>query len=101
MHPEIKANEPGKCPKCGMALVAEQVGGKQTAHLVNVVLGPGDGQRTQVVSGLAAGQTIVVAGLEGLTEGQAIQSVPWGRDGPLELPSPSTAAPAGHAGGGM
>ena len=24
MHPEIKQNEPGKCPKCDMDLVAEE-----------------------------------------------------------------------------
>ena len=23
MHPEVKQNQPGKCPKCGMALVAK------------------------------------------------------------------------------
>ena len=24
MHPEVKQDQPGKCPKCGMALVAKK-----------------------------------------------------------------------------
>jgi hypothetical protein len=27
MHPEVTSNEPGKCPKCGMKLVKNEIGG--------------------------------------------------------------------------
>jgi hypothetical protein len=31
MHPEVKSDKSGKCPKCGMALVAKQAGGQANA----------------------------------------------------------------------
>ena len=30
MHPEVVKNKPGKCPKCGMALVPMKMKGKKT-----------------------------------------------------------------------
>ena len=33
MHPEVKSNQPGKCPKCGMQLVKKQV--KQSTPITN------------------------------------------------------------------
>jgi hypothetical protein len=102
MHPEVKEKKPGACPKCNMPLTAEQTGGQRLAHLVDVTVGPSDGQRTQILSGIAAGQEIITRGTENLREGQAVQSVPYGPEGPLQLAAPaasSTAAPAKTSGG--
>ena len=33
MHPEIKSNQPGKCPKCGMKLIKKQL--KQTTPITD------------------------------------------------------------------
>jgi multidrug efflux pump subunit AcrA (membrane-fusion protein) len=98
MHPEVKSDKPGNCPKCGMTLVPEQTSAAATAHLVEVTTGPSDGQRTQVLSGLKAGQRVITAGIENLVEGRAVQSVPWGKEGPLELPKPAAAPPASSPG---
>lgn len=32
MHPEVKSGKPGKCPKCGMALVEAKAPAKQEEH---------------------------------------------------------------------
>lgn len=32
MHPEVKSDKPGKCPKCGMALVEAKAPAKQGEH---------------------------------------------------------------------
>jgi len=89
MHPQVHESKPGPCPICHMPLVPEQTGGRQTAHLVDVQAGPSDGQRTQIVAGVAAGQDVVVRGTENLREGQAVQDVPWGEGGPQQLPRPA------------
>ena len=89
MHPQIRQKTPGNCPICGMKLVPETTGGQSTAHQTPVVAGPSDGQRTQIVSGLAAGQEVITRGAENLREGQVIQVVPWSEQGPLQLPTPA------------
>ena len=81
------------------------------AHQVGVAIGASDGRRTQIVSGIDAGEEVITRGTENLREGQAIQNVPWGEQGPLQLPAPAgaptPAAPAsatpagGHQGHGM
>jgi multidrug efflux pump subunit AcrA (membrane-fusion protein) len=89
MHPEVRSDKPGKCPKCGMDLVPEKtsVGGAvKTAHQVLVSLGPTDGKRTVILSGLREGDEAIVQGHENLHEGDAVYAVPWGDRGPLELP---------------
>jgi multidrug efflux pump subunit AcrA (membrane-fusion protein) len=89
MHPEVRSDKPGKCPKCGMDLVPEKtsVGGAvKTAHQVLVTLGPSDGERTVILSGLREGDAAIVRGHENLHEGDAVYAVPWGDRGPLELP---------------
>ncbi|MCE5237469.1 efflux RND transporter periplasmic adaptor subunit [bacterium] len=115
MHPQIHETKPGACPICKMPLVPEKTGGGKLAHLVDVQVGPSDGRRTQIISGVAAGQEIIYRGLENLREGQKVQDVPWGEAGPVELPKPAAggsmpAMPgmdhgggggAGHAGHGM
>jgi hypothetical protein len=103
MHPEIREQKPGTCPKCNMSLTAEQTGGKRIAHLADVEVGPSDGHRTQITSGIAAGQEIVTRGIENLREGMALQNVPYGAQGPLQLAAPAggsaSPAPAQPSGG--
>ncbi len=112
MHPEIHAAQPGKCPKCGMDLVPEKPtgasGGGKRAHQAPVTLGATDGTRTEVVSGLSAGNEVITQGLEALQEGEIVYPVPWTDRGPAALPpgamtgGPSTApAPSGGAHSGM
>ncbi len=111
MHPEVRSDKPGKCPKCGMDLVPVEKppGAKgKHAHQAIVTLGQTDGERTQVLSGLREGDEVIYRGLESLQEGFLVYPVPWGDRGPAELPpgpmssgqgtSPAPASmPAGHS----
>ncbi|MHB1417338.1 MAG: efflux RND transporter periplasmic adaptor subunit, partial [Chloroflexota bacterium] len=54
----------------GAVVVYVVDGGK--AHRRTVVTGLADGDRVEVVSGLAAGEQVIVSGLSGLTEGQEV-----------------------------
>lgn len=102
MHPQIREKQPGVCPLCDMKLTPEQTGGQRIAHRVDVTVGASDGQRTQIISGVAAGQEVITRGTESLREGQAVQNVPYGEQGPLQLPAPAAAPSAGtgHEGHG-
>lgn len=94
MHPEVKSDRPGKCPKCGMDLVPEKRGGKYTAHRVNVTLGASSGRRVAVLSGLREGDEVISRGNEYLKEGDPVTPVEWGVSGPKTLPEPSGEMPA-------
>ncbi len=102
MHPEVKSDQPGKCPKCGMDLVPEKRGGKYVAHRVDVVLGESNGRRVEVRSGLREGDEVITRGNEYLKEGDPVTPVEWGVSGPKKLPEPSGEMPAmpgmGHGG---
>ena len=50
-------------------------GGQYTVHAVKVQVGLSDGVRTEIRSGLLAGQQVVVAGQEYLKDGDAVHSV--------------------------
>lgn len=93
MHPEVKSDRPGKCPKCGMDLVPEKRGGKYTAHRVNVTLGASSGRRVAVLSGLREGDEVISRGNEYLKEGDPVTPVEWGVSGPKTLPEPSGEMP--------
>jgi len=89
MHPEVRSDKPGICPKCKMDLVPEKtsVGGAvKVARQVAVTLGATDGMRTVVLTGLREDDEVIVKGHENLHEGDAVFAVPWGDQGPLELP---------------
>ncbi len=109
MHPEIRSDKPGLCPKCKMELVPATAAGQagvKNAQQVVVTLGASDGERTEIISGLQAGNVIVVRGQTNLRDGDLVFPVPWTARGPAELPpaagaSPPAAgeqkaAPAGH-----
>jgi RND family efflux transporter MFP subunit len=67
--------------------------GMLTSSLRAVTLGPSDGQRTTVLSGLEPGQQVIYAGQEGLQEGAMVTPTPWTEEGPKELPPPMTTQP--------
>ena len=93
MHPEVRSDKPGKCPKCGMDLVPEKTsagGAVKVARQVAVTLGSTDGERTVVLTGLREGDEVIVKGHENLHEGDAVFAVAWGDRGPLELPPAPT-----------
>lgn len=102
MHPEIIRKKPGDCPKCNMALVKKKAEGNLTAHLVQVDLGPTNGDRVKIVRGLHPGDQVVVDGGGDLSEGDALFSVKWGADGPETLPPPpgTGGTHEGHGGKG-
>jgi len=56
------------------------------AHQVVVALGPTDGERTRVVSGLREGDEVIYRGIESLQEGFVVYPVLWSDRGPAELP---------------
>lgn len=99
MHPEIIRKKPGDCPKCNMALVKKKAEGDLTAHLVQVELGPSNGDRVKIVRGLHPGDQVVVDGGGDLAEGEALHQVKWGSDGPETLPPPPGTG-SGHSGHG-
>ncbi len=95
MHPEVRSDHPGKCPKCGMDLTPEETptGGRvKVARQVAVTLGVTDGERTVVLTGLREGDGVIVKGHDNLHEGDAVYAVEWGERGPLELPPAPTMA---------
>lgn len=89
MHPEIISDKPGKCPKCGMELVKKEGGSEKTAHMVYVITGISDGERTEITNGLKNGDEVIYAGFENLKEGDPVFPTTWGKNGPKELPASS------------
>lgn len=95
MHPEVVRPGPGKCPKCGMDLVPRRRTGATAVTRQPVKAGPVNGQKVAILSGLNAGEEVVVEGYQDLNEGMPVARVRWGQDGPLELPTPQ--APVDHS----
>lgn len=58
-----------------------------------IVTGLAGPERTEVISGLKAGDEVVYAGMEGLSDGQEVTRVPWG--GTAAAIKPPAAAPSG------
>jgi multidrug efflux pump subunit AcrA (membrane-fusion protein) len=114
MHPEVRSDRPGQCPKCGMDLVPVESRGDLVAEKVEVEPGPASGDRQAIASGLSEGDEVIVNAPDGLRAGMGVKAVPWGEDGPTELPSPAprvsdapspahqghTPTPSGHEGHG-
>lgn len=86
MHPEVTSDKPGLCPKCNMKLEPKTSGGGKKAHLVFVTLGGGDGERTEIASGLNDGNEVIYRGHTYIKEGEAVFPTKWGEDGPREMP---------------
>lgn len=86
MHPEVIADKPGNCPKCNMPLVPKKLGGKQTANLVDVETGVSNSDKTEIISGLNQGDTVVYAGQASLQPGMSVVGTEWGKSGPTKLP---------------
>lgn len=88
MHPEVRSDKPGKCPKCGMDLVPMKKGGSLVAHRTPVQLGESNGTRTIVTSGLTPGMQVLTQGIQYLKEGDFVTPTDWGAGGPKALPAP-------------
>lgn len=89
MHPEIQADKPGKCPKCGMELVVKEGGGALVAQLVEIKVGPANPNKTIVLSGLNEGDKVIYAGQTDLEPGMQVIATEWGTSAPVALPKPS------------
>ncbi|HLJ57172.1 MAG TPA: efflux RND transporter periplasmic adaptor subunit [Chthonomonadaceae bacterium] len=72
MHPEVRQDRPGDCPKCKMPLTPKAIGGKWRAHLVPVTTGLANSDLVEIRQGLAAGALVIYAGYEGLREGDPV-----------------------------
>ncbi|MBI3947139.1 MAG: efflux RND transporter periplasmic adaptor subunit [Armatimonadetes bacterium] len=72
MHPEVVSDKPGDCPKCLMKLEPRTKSGNLFASQVRVKVGPGDGKRTVILSGLEGGEDVITAGHRYLREGDAV-----------------------------
>ena len=86
MHPEIHEDKPGKCPKCGMELVAQEKSGPLSAELVDVKLGLSNAEKTQVLSGLNENDQVIYEGQEDLQPGMPVVATDWGKSAPEKLP---------------
>jgi hypothetical protein len=95
MHPEVRSDKPGKCPKCGMPLVPVEAGGAYRARLVKVRTGADNGDYVQILSGLAANAEVIYKGYETLKDGDPVVPTAWGAEGPLSLPFAGGARPDG------
>ncbi len=89
MHPEIREDKPGKCPKCGMVLVPTEASGTLTSQLVEIKTGLSDDQNTEVISGLSAGDKVIYEGYANLQNGIPVIATKWGQSGPIDLPEAS------------
>jgi len=98
MHPEVVSDKPGVCPKCNMKLEPRSKGGSKKARLVQVALGPGDGKRTVVLSGLRPGDEVIVAGHEYLKEGDSVTTGGLMPGGPVNPPTMESFMGGGHKG---
>lgn len=88
MHPEVSMPGPGKCPICKMDLVPRSRSGNLVAEKQAVTTGKSDGNYTEILDGLRAGQEVIWAGFEGLQPNTPVERVEWGSTGPKSLPSP-------------
>jgi len=86
MHPEVISDKPGKCPKCGMALVPKRTG-QARAHLVEVSVGLRSEEQAEITAGLKPGDQVIYAGHQDLKEGDPVFLTSWGAEGPLGLPA--------------
>ena len=67
-----------------------------TVSVRKVTLGPSDGMNTAILSGLAAGETVVTDGTDRLTDGAKIKVAPPPGAAPAADGEPGTAAAGGH-----
>jgi multidrug efflux pump subunit AcrA (membrane-fusion protein) len=72
MHPEVRSDKPGDCPKCKMTLVPIAAAGKWNARRADVAVGVSDGTTTEVTSGLKEGDHVVASGYQNLHDGDAL-----------------------------
>ena len=86
MHPEVVSDKPGKCPKCGMDLTPKEIGGKKLAELVQVKVGLSNPERTEITSGVYAGDEVICMGYGDLQPAVPVVAVTWTDEGIEKLP---------------
>ena len=86
MHPEISESGPGICPICKMDLTPRESTAEHMVSRRKINMGARAGAIVVVTAGLRPGEQVVYAGFENLIEGSPVEPVPWGENGPLELP---------------
>ncbi len=100
MHPQIEQNQPGICPICKMDLVPKEQPADSVARRRYVKVGLSDGERTEILDGLKAGDQVIVFGYASLVEGDPVFPTEWTARGPrqINLPQfqPSTPSHGGH-----
>ncbi len=72
--------------------------GRYTVQRVDVRVGTSDGDHTEVLAGLKAGQRVVIRGHDSLRPGDSVTAVPWGQGGPGVLPGARRATGAQPSG---
>lgn len=90
MHPEIKEDKPGKCPKCGMDLVSAAASGTLIAQRIPVMTGLSNEHYTEITSGLSEGDQVIYQGYSSLRNGLPVIATEWGEKGPIKLPEASS-----------
>ncbi len=62
--------------------------GSLVAHMVYVQVGSSNADQTEILSGLKAGDHVVIAGKQNCQEGAVLFPTQWGASGPQKLPPP-------------
>jgi multidrug efflux pump subunit AcrA (membrane-fusion protein) len=100
MHPQIEQNEPGICPLCKMELVPKEQPANYVARRRYVKVGLSDGERTEILEGLKAGDQVITFGFANLVEGDPVFPTEWTTRGPRQINppqfQPSTPSHGGH-----
>jgi len=100
MHPQIEQNEPGICPICKMELVPKEQPADYIARRRYVKVGLSDGERTEILEGLKAGDQVITFGFANLVEGDPVFPTEWTTRGPRQINppqfQPSTPSHGGH-----
>lgn len=94
MHPEVIADKPGICPKCKMDLVPTDKSGDKIARQRFVTVGPNNGQRTLIRSGIEPGETVIISNVRSLHDGLPVKP-----GDPTKPSQPSQPTPPGQAPG--
>ncbi len=72
--------------------------GSFTVRRVDIRTGAGNGDFTEVLSGLSARDQVVLRGQDSLRPGDTVKAAPWTQDGPESLPKAKPSPGAGHGG---
>ena len=92
MHPEVESKKPGKCPKCSMDLTPKELESRKLSELVQVDIGLSNPERTEIISGVYAGDEVITMGYGNLQPAVPVIGVSWTDEGIEKLPLASDVA---------